>query len=72
MPSKQPASKRKKGTRKRGKRMIRATYPNGRVEVHEEDGRTYPPGTKLEWDVEVRGRKEMRWCVTGGGWPFDD
>lgn len=53
-------------------RTVRATYANGRVEVNPDDGRYYPAGTMLVWDAETPRGKEMRWTVTGGGWPFDD
>jgi|GEM_PF-2868537 len=56
----------------KGARKVRATYANGRVEVNPDDGRHYPPGTMLTWDEDTPRGREMRWCVTGGGWPFDD
>lgn len=52
---------------------MRVTHPGGRVEYVKDTGQTWPPGTMLEWDVTTAGgRKELRWTVTGGGWPFDD
>ena len=63
---------RKKGS-DTDKRVYTVTYPGGRKATHPDDGRDYPPGTMLMWDVDVGGgRREMRWTITGGGWPFDD
>lgn len=51
-----------------------ATLPSGaRVETTPNSGRVWPPGTMLTWnEPSSSGRPEMRWCVVGGGWPFDD
>ncbi len=45
-------------------RMVRATYPGGRVEVNPDDGRSYPSGTMLQFGDT--------WTVVGCAWPFDD
>jgi hypothetical protein len=45
-------------------RMVRATYPGGRVEVNPDDGRSYPSGTMLQFGET--------WTVVGCAWPFDD
>ena len=45
-------------------RMVRATYPGGRVEVIPDDGRSYPAGTMLQFGET--------WTVVGCAWPFDD
>lgn len=62
-----------KRAKKEAERTMRVTWPGGRVTIEPDDGRSYPPGTMLMWDVDVGGgRREMRWTITGGGWPFDD
>jgi len=43
---------------------VRATFPGGRVEVHPDDGRSYPSGMMLQWSD--------RWTIVGCAWPFDD
>ena len=54
-------------------RMLFVTYPDGREEVVPDDGRRFPKGTMIAWDeVTKSGKREMRWTVVGGGWPFDD
>ncbi len=66
---------RKKAARRAAKKnaTLRVTYPNGRSAMIPDDGRQLPRGTMIVWDVEQpNGRREMRWTVTGGGWPFDD
>lgn len=56
-----------------GQRTMRVTWPGGRVTHEPDDGRTYPDGTMLMWDVDVGGgRREMRWTIVGCAWPFDD
>ena len=63
------SSRKKQGSR----RMLHVTYPDGRSERVPDDGRSFPEGTMLEWDErQPAGHDELRWCVTGGGWPFDD
>lgn len=54
--------------------MLTVTYPNGRKERIPDDGKhNLPAGTMITYDaLNSRGQPEMRWCVTGGGWPFDD
>jgi hypothetical protein len=57
----------------RSDQKLKVTYPNGRTEIVPDDGRSFPKGTMIVWsETKKRGRGEMRWCVTGGGWPFDD
>jgi hypothetical protein len=52
---------------------LTVTAPNGQRTRVPDDGRTFPPGTMISYDVVTpRGHREMRWCVVGGGWPFDD
>lgn len=52
---------------------LTVTTPNGQRTRVPDDGRTFPPGTMISYDVVTpRGHREMRWCVVGGGWPFDD
>ncbi len=64
--------KKRKDNKKRG-RTLKVTYPNGRTEVVPDDGRHFPEGTMVVWNAPgAHGKPEMRWCVTGGGWPFDD
>ncbi|MCO4745217.1 MAG: hypothetical protein KC912_10555 [Proteobacteria bacterium] len=64
---------RKKREKKPAERMLRVTWPSGRVERIPDDGRSFPPGTMISWDAPgPSGSPEMRWSVVGGGWPFDD
>ncbi len=49
---------------RRGATMVRVTFAGGRVEMHPDDGRSYPDGTMLQWSD--------RWTVVGCAWPFDD
>jgi len=56
-----------------GRKMLSVTYPDGTKAKVPDDGRVYPKGTMISWDkIGRNGRPEMAWCVTGGGWPFDD
>lgn len=48
---------------------VTVTLPGGKKRIDPDDGRDYPPGTMLSWDVEIDGRREMRW-TTVGGCPF--
>ncbi|TNE88800.1 MAG: hypothetical protein EP330_13495 [Deltaproteobacteria bacterium] len=62
--------KRRKSQPKGGREgKYRATLPGGRV-MYVDDIAGLPEGTMYSWNDPGDGA--MRWCIRGGGWPFDD